>query len=222
MPISVSIVEDDRQLRGSFSSLLVRGADLCCVSVHATAEEALLGLPQVRPDVVLMDINLPGINGVECVRQIKPQLPSTQFIMFTVFENTEHIFKALAAGATGYLLKRTPPSELLDAIKIVHTGGSPMSSHIARKIVQVFQQPLTQSVVELENLSQREVQILDLLSKGFFYKEIAAETNLAFATIHTHIRNIYRKLQVRSRTEAVAKHLGFSRSIQELAGVHLL
>jgi DNA-binding NarL/FixJ family response regulator len=179
-------------------------------------------IPKVHPDVVLMDINLPGINGVECVRQIKPKLPGTQFIMLTVYQNTGHIFNALSAGASGYLLKQTPPNELLDAIKVVHAGGSPMSSHIARKIVQMFQQPSVREAEEVENLSPREAQVLELLSKGFLYKEIAEETKLAYATVHSHVRNIYKKLQVRSRTEATAKHLGFSRSVQKLAGVRQL
>ena len=219
--ISVSIVEDDQQVRRSLSRLIDSAPGFCCVSRHGNAEEALQEIPQKRPVVVLMDINLPGMNGVECVRRLKPQLPGTQVIMLTVFQNTEIIFNALAAGATGYLLKQTPPGELLEAIKVVHAGGSPMSGHIARKIVQLFQQPLAQPTGAMENLSPREAQVLDLLSKGFLYKEIAEETKLAYATVHSHIRNIYKKLHVRSRTEAVAKHLGCNRSFQELAGVRL-
>jgi DNA-binding NarL/FixJ family response regulator len=220
--ISVSIVEDDRHVGVSLSKLIESSPGFCCLSRHGNAEDALKEMPKAQPDVVLMDINLPGINGVECVRQLKPKLPDTQFIMLTVFQNTEHIFNALAAGATGYLLKQTPPRELLDAIKVVHTGGSPMSSHIARKIVQVFQKPSAKPAAEMEKLSPREAQILELLSKGFLYKEIAVETMLAYGTVHTHIRHIYKKLQVRSRTEAVTVHLGFSRSCQELAGTRLL
>lgn len=158
-----------------------------------------------------MDINLPGLSGVECVRRLKPVLNSMQIIMLTVYQNTEHVFNALTAGATGYLLKQTPPSELLAAIKDVHGGGSPMSSHIARKIVQSFQKPAP-AAAEAENLSPREAQVLDLLAKGYLYKEIADQLNLTYATVHTHIRHIYEKLHVRSRTEAVAHHLGQARS----------
>ncbi len=207
MKISVSIVEDDAQVRASLARLIDGSPGCCCVSRHGTAENALEEIPGIKPDVVLMDINLPGINGVECVGRLKPRLPATQIIMLTVYQNTEHIFDALAAGATGYLLKLTPPDELLTAIREVHAGGSPMSSHIDRKIVQSFQQAPPPSL-EAQSLSPREVQVLDLLAKGFLYKEIAGTTNTTYATVHTHIRHIYEKLHVRSRTEAVAKHLG--------------
>ena len=139
MSIAVSIVEDDPQVRSSLAKLIDGSPGYRCVSRHGSAEDALLEIPKVKPEVVLMDINLPGLNGVECVRRLKPQLPGAQMIMLTVYQNTEHIFNALAAGATGYMLKQTPPAELLQAIKEVHGGGSPMSSHIARKIVQSFQ-----------------------------------------------------------------------------------
>ena len=145
------------------------------------------------------------MNGVECVRRLKPLLPPTQIIMLTVYQNTEHIFNALAAGATGYMLKQTPPAELLNAIREVHNGGSPMSGHIARKIVQSFQRPAPVPH-ESASLSPREAEVLELLAKGFLYKEIAHQTGLTYATVHTHIRHIYEKLQVRSRTEEVAKH----------------
>jgi DNA-binding NarL/FixJ family response regulator len=167
--------------------------------------------------VTLMDINLPGINGVECVRRLKPLLPAMQIIMLTVYQNTENIFNALAAGATGYMLKQTPPAELLTAIKNVHAGGSPMSSHIARKIVQSFQQPSSASPGE-QSLSPREVEVLNLLTKGYLYKEIAENMQVTYATVHTHIRHIYEKLHVRSRTEAVAKHLGQTRPRREPVG----
>ena len=207
MKISVSIVEDDAPVRASLARLLDGSSGCRCVSRHDSAENALREIPGVKPDVVLMDINLPGINGVECVRRLKPQLPATQIIMLTVYQNTENIFDALAAGATGYLLKQTPPEELLTAIRQVHAGGSPMSSHIARKIVQSFQRTVTPTP-EAQGLSPREVQVLDLLAKGFLYKEIAETTKVTYATVHTHIRHIYEKLHVRSRTEAVARHLG--------------
>jgi len=152
------------------------------------------------------------------VRRLKPKLPATQIIMLTVYQNTEHIFNALAAGATGYLLKQTPPDELLAAIRNVYEGGSPMSSHIARKIVQSFQRPVSPARAE-ENLSPREAQVLDLLAKGYLYKEIAETMKVTYATVHTHIRHIYEKLHVRSRTEAVAKHLGQTRSRREAVGI---
>ena len=206
MSISVSIVEDDSQVRVSLAKLINSSPGYRCVSEHASGENALQEIPKVNPDVTLMDINLSGLNGVECTRRLKPLLPATQIIMLTVYQNTEHIFNALAAGATGYLLKQTPPAELLAAIRDVHAGGSPMSSHIARKIVQSFQQPVSVAR-EAESLSPREAQVLDLLSKGYLYKEIADTMKVTYATVHTHIRHIYEKLHVRSRTEAVAKHL---------------
>jgi DNA-binding NarL/FixJ family response regulator len=214
MSISVSIVEDDAQVRASLVKLIDSSPGFRCVSQHGSAENALQEIPRIKSEVVLMDINLPGINGVECVRRLKPQMPGTQVIMLTVYQNTEHIFNALAAGATGYLLKQTPPAELLAAIREVHGGGSPMSSHIARKIVQSFQQSASASA-EAQSLSPREAEVLDLLTKGFLYKEIADSMKVTYATVHTHIRHIYEKLHVRSRTEAVAKHLGQTRSRRE-------
>jgi DNA-binding NarL/FixJ family response regulator len=218
MNISVSIVEDDAQVRASLARLIDGSPGYRCVSQHPSAENALQEIPKIKPDVTLMDINLPGINGVECVRRLKPLLPPMQIIMLTVYQNTENIFNALAAGATGYLLKQTPPAELLAAIQNVHAGGSPMSSHIARKIVQSFQQQPSASPAE-QSLSPREVQVLDLLAKGFLYKEIADTMQVTYATVHTHIRHIYEKLHVRSRTEAVAKHLGHTRPRREPAGI---
>jgi len=204
--IRVSIVEDNARVRGSLEKLIQVTPGFECVSVHGSAEQALDLLPQFKPDVVLMDINLPGLNGVECVSRLKPLLPDTQVVMLTVYEHTELIFKALSAGATGYLLKQTPPTELLAALKDVHAGGSPMSSHIARKVVASFQQP-SASARELESLTPREQQVLDFLAKGFLYKEIADAMGISYDTVHTHIRKVYEKLHVRSRTEAVAKRL---------------
>src|SRR5215831_3997075 len=172
MSISVSIVEDDSAVRQSLAKLINSSPGYRCVSEHASGENALQEIPRVNPDVTLMDINLSGLNGVECTRRLKPMLPATQIIMLTVYQNTEHIFNALAAGATGYLLKQTPPAELLSAIRDVHGGGSPMSSHIARKIVQSFQRPVP-AARDTENLSPRESEVLDLLAKGYLYKEIA-------------------------------------------------
>ena len=216
MSISVSIVEDDPGVRGTLARLINSSPGYRCVSQHANAENALAEIPKLKPNVTLMDINLPGINGVECVRRLKPLLPATQVIMLTVYQNTENIFNALAAGATGYLLKQTPPAELLEAIRDANAGGSPMSSHIARKIVQSFQHPVP-AARETETLSQREAEVLGLLAKGFLYKEIAEKMGVTYATVHTHIRHIYEKLHVRSRTEAVARHLGHPGPARETA-----
>ncbi|MGC8989195.1 MAG: response regulator [Verrucomicrobiia bacterium] len=206
MPVSVSIVEDNDQLRATLARVINRAEGFRCASQHASAEEALKELPQIAPDVVLMDINLPGMNGVECVRQLKPLLPKTQIVMLTVYEDTESIFNALAAGATGYLLKRTSKDELLAAIREVQAGGSPMTAHIARKVVQSFQRPAP-AAQPTENLSEREREVLELLSQGFLYKEIADKLGVGYETVHTYIRRIYEKLQVRTRTEAVARFL---------------
>ncbi len=206
MAITVSIVEDNDQLRGTLARVLDRSDGFKCSSTYPSAEEALKGLPKTTPDVVLMDINLPGINGVECVRQLKALLPKTQVIMLTVYEDTDNIFNALAVGAAGYLLKRTKTEELLEAIREVNRGGSPMTTHIARKVTQSFQK-FTPSPQATENLSQREQEVLDCLSQGFLYKEIAEKLGISYETVHTYIRRIYEKLQVRTRTEAVAKFL---------------
>ena len=211
MKISVSIVEDDPEVRSSLVCLIDSSPGYCCASEHASGEEALARLPKILPNVVLMDINLTGLNGVECARRLKPLAPQTQIIMLTVYQNTEHIFSALAAGATGYLLKQTSPAELLSSIADVHGGGSPMNSHIARKIVQSFQQAAAPAR-DCPALSTREAEVLDLLAKGYLYKEIADLLRLTYATVHTHVRHIYEKLHVRSRTEAVAKHLGQTRA----------
>jgi RNA polymerase sigma factor (sigma-70 family) len=206
MPVTVSIVEDSDKLRETLVRVLNRADGFRCVSHYANAEDALKDLPQTRPDVVLMDINLPGMNGVECVRQLKKIAPEIQVMMLTVYEDTENIFDALAAGASGYMLKRTAGKELLEAIAEVKRGGSPMTTHIARKVVQSFQRSAA-SEAATESLSEREQQVLDLLSQGLMYKEIADKLNISYETVHTYIRRIYEKLQVRTRTEAVAKFL---------------
>jgi len=215
MNITVSVVEDNPAVRDSLRDLINCSPGYICASSHGDAEDALSGIPRISPDVVLMDIHLPGINGVECARRLKPQLPATEIIMLTVFQDTEHIFNALAAGATGYLLKLTPHEQLLAAIKEVHGGGSVISGHVARKIVQSFQQPAP-ALAKLEGLSPRETEILDLVAKGFRDKEIAASLNIAYDTVHCHIRKVYKKLQVRSRAEAALKYYektGLSRSL---------
>jgi DNA-binding NarL/FixJ family response regulator len=206
MLIRVSIVEDDVRVRGNLARLIDRSEGFRCLSQHPNAEQALEELPYLLPEVVLMDINLPGMNGIECVRRLKELLPQTQLIMLTVYENTESIFNALAAGATGYLLKQTPPAELLAAMREVHRGGSPMTSQIARKVVASFKQPAP-APAPAENLTPREQQILVFLTQGFAYKEIADTLKVTYDTVHAHIRNIYEKLHVRSRGQAVARHL---------------
>ncbi|HXG49595.1 MAG TPA: response regulator transcription factor [Methylomirabilota bacterium] len=206
MPITVSIVEDNDQLRGTLGRVLDRAEGFKCVGQHGSAEAALEALPREKPDVVLMDINLPGISGVECARRVRQMLPDTQVMMLTVYEDTENIFNALAAGAAGYLLKRTPSAELLAAIRQVKEGGSPMTAHIARKVVQSFQKPAA-APNPAEDLSPREREVLDCLSQGLIYKEIAEKLGISYETVHTYIRRIYEKLQVRTRTEAVAKFL---------------
>jgi len=210
MPISISIVEDNDKLRATLVKVIGRAEGFRFVSDYGTAEDALADLPKVKPEVVLMDINLPGMNGVECVRKLKALLPQTQAMMLTVYEDTQNIFNALAAGANGYLLKRTPTKELIEAIREVHRGGSPMTTHIARLVVQSFQKPAAAAHpagAELSELSEREQQVLDLLAQGLIYKEIADKLNIGYETVHTYIRRIYEKLQVRTRTEAVAKFL---------------
>jgi len=206
MPITVTIVEDNDQLRATLARVLNRADGFRLLSEYANGEEALKALPEQSPDVVLMDINLPVMNGVECVRQLKQVAPQVQVLMLTVYEDTENIFNALAAGASGYLLKRTPRAELLEAIREVYQGGSPMTAHIARKVVQSFTRSKLSSP-PTETLSEREQQVLDCLSQGFLYKEIAEKLGISYETVHTYIRRIYEKLQVRTRTEAVAKFL---------------
>lgn len=206
MPITVDIVEDNDQLRGTLARVIDRTEGFKCVDQFASAEAALEGAPKAPVDVILMDINLPGMNGVECVRRLKQIIPTTQIVMLTVYEDTENIFNALAAGASGYLLKRTKSGELLEAIRDVVRGGSPMSTHIARKVVLSFQKP-TNSIEQDADLSPREKEVLDCLAQGFLYKEIAEKLGISYETVHTYIRRIYEKLQVRTRTEAVAKFL---------------
>ncbi len=206
MPITVSIVEDSDKFRTTLARVLDRAEGFKCISQYANAEDAIKALPQDKPEVVLMDINLPGMNGVECVRKLKQLVPEILVMMLTVYEDTENIFNALAAGATGYMLKRTPQAQLLEAIREVHRGGSPMTTHIARKVVLSFQHTAA-SAPPTENLSPREQEVLDCLALGFLYKEIAEKLGISYETVHTYIRRIYEKLQVRTRTEAVAKFL---------------
>lgn len=208
MATKVSIVEDNDQLRDTLAKMIGRAAGFECVGHHPSAEAGLAAIPGEKPDVVIMDINLPGMNGVECVRKLKEILPQVQIVMLTAYEDTENIFNSLAAGAAGYLLKRSKSSEILDALRDVQNGGSPMSTHIARKVVQSFQaRPAAAPAEPTEELSPREQEVLDLLSQGFMYKEISDKLGISFETVRTYIRRIYEKLHVRTRTEAVAKAL---------------
>ena len=206
MPITVSIVEDDSRIRESLTILIDGGENIRCISAHATAEEALRQIPLKKPEVVLMDINLPNMSGIECVRKLKAQMPKLQILMLTMYENDEQVFQSLMAGASGYLVKRTSPAEILKAIEEVHSGASPMSGRVARTVVEYFQK-LQTAAPEQEHLSRREQEILDLLVKGYRYKEIADTLCVSFETVRSHLKNIYAKLQVHSRTEAVVKYL---------------
>jgi DNA-binding NarL/FixJ family response regulator len=205
--IKVSIVDDEPDLRENIAGFVDAAKGIRCVSAYPSGEEALAHLPQDQPDVVLMDINLGGMSGIECVRQLKPRMPAVQIVMLTVFEDTEKIFSALAAGASGYLLKRLEPAKLLEAIREVHAGGSPMSAPIARKVVQSLQAAPARSN-DNAGLSPREREVLNGLAEGQTYKQIADRLGVSIHTIRNYIRRIYEKLHVQSRTEAVAKFLG--------------
>ena len=210
--ITVSIIDDEVKLRQSIETFVNGAPGFKCVSSYGSAEAALKDLPAEKPDVVLMDINMGGMSGIECVEKLKAQFPEMQILMLTVYEDTEKIFRALAAGANGYLLKRSTPTKLLAAIREVHGGGSPMTSSIARKVVASFQKTAgaKDSVGKGEahgQLSPREQAVLDGLAKGWTYKQLASELDISIDTIRTYIRRIYEKLHVQSRTEAVAKYL---------------
>jgi DNA-binding NarL/FixJ family response regulator len=204
--ISISIVDDEKELCQSIATFVNGTPGFKCVSTYNSGETALEHLPEDHPNVVLMDINLGGMSGIECVRRLKTILPELQIVMLTVYEDTEQIFKALTAGASGYMLKRLTPKKLLDAIREVHEGGSPMSNSIARKVVASFQQA-EQTAEEKTHLSSREEMVLDCLAKGLTYKQTADQLNVSIDTIRTYVRRVYEKLHVQSRTEAVAKYL---------------
>ena len=210
MSIVVSIIEDDVPAREILAGWIRHADGFRCVGEYDDAESALAELPleKPRPSVVLVDINLPGLNGIECVRRLKSRLPTTQFVMVTVYEDANHIFDALAAGATGYLLKQMRRNDLLDALREVHAGGSPMSSQIARRVVQSFQRTGLEAGSP-EDLSPREREVLELLARGYLYKEIASVLEISVQTVNTYIRRIYEKLHVRSRAQAVAKYARF-------------
>ena len=210
MSIRISIVEDDEPTRQILADVIRGAPGLELLSHYGDTAQALEALPRDKPDLVLMDINLIGSTGVECVRQLKPLLPATQFLMLTVYEDSDHIFAALAAGATGYLLKDTTREELLAAIQQIMSGGSPMSGSIARRVVTSFGRA-QDARPDLEALSPREQSVLSLLTRGYLYKEIAEHLGISGPTVSTYIRRIYEKLQVHSRSQAVAKY--FKRTV---------
>jgi DNA-binding NarL/FixJ family response regulator len=209
-PIAVSVVDDESGLRESIVGFLKTTKGFRCVSQYERAEEALKKLPADKPDVVLMDIKMHGMDGIECVRLLKEKMPNVQVVMLTVFEDTELIFSALKAGASGYLLKRQPPAKLVEAINEVVTGGSPMSAPIARKVVELLQGGdlrTTKSAGSKFELSERELQVLQQLAAGQVYKQIADSLDVSIHTVRSYARRIYEKLHVHTRAEAVAKFL---------------
>jgi len=211
--IQVALVEDDPNLRANLTAMLNSSSGFHCQGAYADGKSALHGIPANRPDVVLMDINLPGMLGTDCVRQLKEITPHLPVLMLTVYEDSEQIFKSLMSGATGYLLKRTPKDKLLEAIREVNAGGAPMSRQIARRVVSFFQKvnelPAdAKKPAVVVSLTERENEVLAALAKGYAYKEIADQLKISFETVRTHLRTIYEKLHVHSRTEAVLKYLG--------------
>jgi len=208
MPIKVSIVEDLTEVREGLAELVSSDKELSMIGSFEDAESAVDKLPKLQADIVIMDINLPGMSGIDCIRNVKEKCPDTQFMMFTVYENDEKVLQALQAGATGYLLKRTEPQRILESIKELNQGGSPMSSNIARKVLNIFLHE--KKITKKEILSDRENEVLKLLADGLLYKEIAERLFISHGTVRQHIHNIYEKLHVQNRTEAVNKY--FDRS----------
>ena len=207
MNISIAIVEDLDEVRDGLKSFISLNNEFIVIGAFKTGEEAFTHLPQLVPDIVIMDINLPGINGIECIRRVKDKTPHTQFMMFTVYENDEKVFEALKAGASGYLLKNTGLLQIVESLKELYEGGSPMSANIARKLVNLFRDP-SKETTAIDVLSNRENEILQLLSKGLLYKEIADQLQITTGTVRQHIHKIYEKLHVQNRTEAIIKAQG--------------
>src|SRR5271156_1746076 len=205
--IKVAIVDDDEGIRVSLATLIRRAPALRLTGDYPDAETALKEIPNRQPDVVLMDINLPGMNGVECVRQLKTILPKTQFLMLTVYEDSDSLFNSLKAGASGYLLKRTASARLLEAIRDVHAGGAPMTPQLARRVVQFFTKPAAAQASPVSLLTAGEKEFLDQLANGYAYKEIADRMKISIDTVRSYVRTVYEKLHVHSRTEAVVKYL---------------
>ncbi len=206
--ITVSIVEDMDEIRARLKSILEESGEFACMAVYSNAEDAVKELPVLSPDIVLMDINLPGMSGIECIRKVKAVCPEILFIMFTIYEDSEQVFEALTAGASGYLLKKTPHDQISPALKELYEGGSPMSTQIARKVVAYFQKKDGKENDMEHILSSREKEVLELLSKGYLYKEIAAKLQISTGTVRQHIHKIYEKLHVQNRTEALNKFYG--------------
>jgi len=206
MSITVSIIEDNHGMRDTLIELLGRAPGLRCLESYGTGEAALAGIPRENPDVALVDINLPGMNGIELVTKLKLARPKLQMLILTSYEESRLIFDALRAGASGYLLKKAIPTELVPAIELVHSGGAPMSVQIARQVVDYFHQ-IAKPVSDVEKLTKREQEVLELLAKGFFYKEIGEQLGVSLATVKSHLRQIYEKLHVQTRTEATVKYL---------------
>jgi DNA-binding NarL/FixJ family response regulator len=200
--IRVSIAEDLPEIRSSLEKLILSQPDMALQSSNSNAIDAIPMITNGQPDVVIIDINMPGMNGIDCIRKIKDDCPGTQFMIFTIYENDEKVFAALAAGASGYLLKKTEPAKIIEAIKDLHNGGSPMSSQIARKVIGHFKENKNAG---LDTLTNKENEILTLLSKGFLYKEIASSLFITIGTVTQHIHNIYEKLHVSNKTEALNK-----------------
>ncbi|MEQ1675637.1 MAG: response regulator transcription factor [Chitinophagaceae bacterium] len=206
--IKLVIVEDLEEVSEGLSEFIRRDAELQLLSTFRTAEAAILELPLLKPDIVIMDINLPGITGIECIREVKKTGGQMQFMMFTVYENNDQVFEALKAGASGYLLKKTPPLQIIEAVKELHKGGSPMSATIARKLVTIFQEQQQGANSESAILTTREKEVLEHLAKGMLYKEIAEQLGISFHTVRQHIGKIYEKLHVQNKTEAINKVYG--------------
>jgi len=206
MQIKVAIVDDDEGIRTSLASLIRRSSSLRLAGDYADAEMALKEIPRHPPDVVLMDINLPGMKGYDCVRQLKAALPAVQFLMLTVYEDSDSLFNSLKAGASGYLLKRTASARLVEAIRDVHSGGAPMTPQLARRVVQFFSKPASGDL-SVSRLTPGEKEFLDQLANGYAYKEIADRMKISIDTVRSYVRTVYEKLHVHSRTEAVVKYL---------------
>lgn len=222
MAIDVIVVEDDSRLRSGLVEIVNSDPECTCVGAYGSGEEALAKVPALKPQVAIMDINLPGMDGIACVRQLSEKLPGLQIVMLTVYQDTDNLFRALAAGAHGYLVKPARARDLLAAIRDIHRGGAPMTSALARKVVDAFRRQTAPAVPSVSaaatggggesgELAPREKEVLDLLAQGFSYKEIADKLNVAFATVHTYVLRIYKKLHVRSKNAAVARWLGYQR-----------
>jgi len=206
MSIKVSIVEDNPTLRVTLAKMISEAPGMQCVSAHGTGEDAVKKIPTTNPDVVLVDIHLPGMSGIECVSNLKAQFPKLQMLMLTRYEQNDLIFNSIRAGASGYLVKNTPAAELIQAIEQVHAGGAPMTMQIARKVMDHFRE-IQQPSADVEKLTPREQEVLTLLAKGYLYKQISAELNISVNTMRNRLRAIYEKLHVHSRTEATVKFL---------------